>query len=138
GPMVLAVCRRLLRDAHDAEDAFQATFLVLVKKASSIRPRALVGNWLYGVACRTAAKARVAAARRRTRHTALVDDIPARVEHRPDGDVLRRLDGELSRMPASYRLPLVLCHLQGMSRRDAARTLGLTEGTLSRRLARGR
>jgi RNA polymerase sigma factor (sigma-70 family) len=139
GPMVLGVCRRLLRNGHDAEDAFQATFLVLVRKASSIVPGELVGNWLYGVAYRTALKARAMAARRRV--------VEGQVRNMSESEALdpgarldlqARLDQELNRLPDKYRAPVILCELEGKSRRDAARQLSLAEGTLSSRLARAR
>ncbi|HEV3115599.1 MAG TPA: sigma-70 family RNA polymerase sigma factor, partial [Gemmataceae bacterium] len=136
GPMVMGVCQRILHNAHDAEDAFQATFLVLVRKAASIIPRAMVASWLYGVAYRTALGARTANARRRAkekempRREALDEDIWSKL--RP------LLDHELSHLPDKYRLPVVLCDLEGKSRKDAARQLGWLEGTLSGRLARAR
>jgi RNA polymerase sigma factor (sigma-70 family) len=136
GPMVLGVCRRTLHNAHDAEDAFQATFLVLVRKASTIRPREMVGNWLYGVACRTAMKARAMNTKRRIRESQAAGmgrpEDPATPTHE---EMLKHLDAEVSRLPDKYRLPLVLCELQGKSRKEAARLLGLPEGTLSWRLA---
>ena len=138
GPMVLGVCRRVLRDWHDAEDAFQATFLVLVRRAASIAPREAVGPWLYGVAYRTALKARVAAARRRRKERQAPADPADRAE--PDGGAEWRplLDEELSRLPDKYRAAVVLCDLEGKSRRDAAACLRVAEGTLSSRLARAR
>jgi RNA polymerase sigma factor (sigma-70 family) len=140
GPMVLGVCRRVLGDWHAAEDAFQATFLVLVRKADSIRPRERVGPWLHGVALRAAAKARCRAARRRVveRRAAA-----ARASEPPGDEALWRdlrpvLDAELQRLPEAYRAPVVLCDLEGASRGEAARRLGVPEGTISSRLARGR
>jgi RNA polymerase sigma factor (sigma-70 family) len=140
GPMVLGVCRRLLRDPHDADDAFQATFLVAVRKAASVRPRELFGNWLYGVAYRTALEARARVARRRAKEKPIGDVPPPRgAEPEADWEELRRaLDLELSRLPEKYRVPVVLCDLQGRSRRDVARHLRLPEGTLSSRLATAR
>ena len=138
--MVMGVCRRLLGSAHDAEDAFQATFLVAVRKAASVRPRELFGNWLYGVAYRTALVARGRLARRRVKETQ-VDDMPHPPQSEPDAgsEELRQfLDQELSRLPEKYRVPVVLCELEGRSRRDVARQLGLPEGTLSSRLATAR
>jgi RNA polymerase sigma factor (sigma-70 family) len=139
GPMVLGVCRRVLRDGHDAEDAFQATFLVLVRKAASIMPRELVGNWLYGVAYRTALKARCMTARRRARERQ-VRDMPRSqtLDSGARDDLQARLDAELSRLPDKFRAPVILCELEGKSRRDVARQLGIAEGTLSSRLARAR
>lgn len=136
GPMVLGVCRRILHNRHDAEDAFQAVFLVLVRKGSSIVPREMVGNWLYGVACRTAQEARRAAAKRqlkertRPRHEAQ--------EETPMDDVPAVLDRELQALPDIYRAPIVCCDLRGETRKEAARQLGCPEGTVAGRLARGR
>jgi RNA polymerase sigma factor (sigma-70 family) len=136
GPMVLGVCRRVLGDAHDAEDAFQATFLVLVRKAPVIRRRELLGNWLYGVACRTALEARTAAARRRAKERAAAR--PEAVEPPPAGERWHLLDQELNGLPERYRLPLLLCDLEGKTRKEAARLLGCPEGTVSGRLSRAR
>lgn len=136
-PMVLGVCRRLLRHTQDAEDAFQATFLVFVRKAASIARRELLGNWLYGVAYRTASKARGAAARRRRREHQ-VDDMASAQSTPRESDVLAVLDEELNRLPEKYRTPLVLCELEGRPRGEAAQRLGCPLGTLSSRLARGR
>jgi RNA polymerase sigma factor (sigma-70 family) len=136
GPMVLGVCRRVLRNTHDAEDAFQATFLVLARKGGSIRSRQVVASWLYGVAYRTAMKARAMSARRRAREKQAAE--ASRPDVRAGGveeELLERLDHELSRLPDKYRVPVNLCELEGKSRRDAARMLGLPEGTLSWRLA---
>jgi RNA polymerase sigma-70 factor (ECF subfamily) len=139
GPMVLGVCRRLLRDAHDADDAFQATFLVLVRKAHSIRPRNIVGNWLHGVAYRTALKARAVNARRRTSEWRAVEIACLRPQR--DGsreELLALLDQELGRLPERYRGPVVLCHLEGKTRKEAARQLGWPEGTVAIRLSGAR
>jgi RNA polymerase sigma factor (sigma-70 family) len=139
GPMVLGVCRRVLGDRHDAEDAFQATFLVLVRKAAGLRDRERVGNWLYGVAYRTALKARAMNARRRARERrAAGAGRPAGGRDVAAEELLERLDAELSRLPERYRLPVVLCELEGRSRREVARALGVPEGTLSWRLAQAR
>ena len=138
GPMVLAVCRRVLRHTQDAEDAFQATFLVLVRRAEAVLPRERVGPWLHGVAYRTALKARGVAARRRGREAPLP---PIEPEARPAddfSDLKPLLDRELVRLPDTYREPVILCDLQGRSRAEAARALGVPEGTVSSRLARGR
>jgi RNA polymerase sigma factor (sigma-70 family) len=138
GPMVLGVCRRVLPGVHDAEDAFQATFLVLVRKGASVVARESVGNWLYGVAYRTAQKARVATARRQAKEKQM-----ARPEALPEpddrwNDVRPLIDQELSRLPDKYRVPIVLCDLEGQTRKEAARRLGCPEGTVSGRLARAR
>src|SRR5262245_12621841 len=113
GPMVLGVCRRVLGDAHDAEDAFQATFLVLVRKAGRLARPALLGSWLYGVAHRTALEAKARAARRRAKESQVE---PARPEEpTPDvvwADLRPVLDEEVSRLPEKYRSAFVLCHLQ--------------------------
>jgi RNA polymerase sigma factor (sigma-70 family) len=137
GAMVHGVCRRVLRNWHDAEDAFQATFLVLARKASSIRPRDRVGNFLYGVAYRTALEARRSAARRRLKEAGAVPRLEEPAEG-PWAELRPLLDRELAGLPEKYRAPLVLCDLEGKSRREAARQLGWREGTLSGRLARAR
>jgi RNA polymerase sigma factor (sigma-70 family) len=139
GPMVWGVCRRTLCNPHDAEDAFQATFLVLVRKATSIAPREMVGNWLYGVARQTALKAKAIRARRQTRERQLMDLPESRVsqdEHWHDLQPV--LDQELSRLPDKYRVAIVLCYLEGKTRKEAARQLGVPDGTLAARLARAR
>src|SRR5262249_48797732 len=139
GPMVLGVCRRILSDAHDAEDAFQAAFLVLVRKAASIQPRDLVGNWLYGVAYRTALEARGILMRRRAKErqvAAMPDPQTTPSEFEPDAQIV--LDEELNRLPDKYRAPVVLCELEGRSRKDVAQLLRIPEGTLSSRLATAR
>jgi RNA polymerase sigma factor (sigma-70 family) len=139
GPMVWGVCRRVLGDHHDAEDAFQATFLVLARKAASVMPREKLGNWLYGVAYQTAmkAKARTYKWRAREKH---VPDMP---EHQGDqedclDDLRPLLDQELSRLPDRYRIPIILCELEGKTHKQAAAQLGWPVGTVSGRLSRGR
>jgi RNA polymerase sigma factor (sigma-70 family) len=139
GPMVFGVCRRLLGNFHDAEDAFQAAFLVLARKAASIRPRDMVANWLYGVAYRTASKAKIIAMRRQSKEKQIVDMPHPSVEPsaiRPDWYPL--LDQELKRLPDKLRVPILLCDLEGRTRREAARRLQVPDGTLSNRLAAGR
>jgi RNA polymerase sigma factor (sigma-70 family) len=139
GPMVLGVCRRVLRNAHDAEDAFQATFLVLARNAGSIRSKQVVASWLYGVAYRTAMKARAMNAKRRAKERK-AGAMP-RSEPSDDGaeeELLARLDYEISRLPEKYRVPVVLCELEGRSRKEVARLLGVPEGTLSWRLAQAK
>lgn len=138
-PMVWGVCRRLLRNERDAEDAFQATFLVLLRKAPSISPREMVGNWLYGVAHQTARKAIATLAKRRTREKQVADlpDCAAPAQAAWD-DLQPVLDHELSRLSDKYRVAIVLCDLEGKSRQEAARQLGLPEGTVASRLARAR
>jgi RNA polymerase sigma factor (sigma-70 family) len=130
--MVLGVCRRLLANLHDAEEAFQATFLVLIRKARSVRRGERLGSWLYGVAVRVALKARG----RLRQHAPVSDEIAAATVELPDW--LPILDTELNALPRKYREPLVLCELQGYSRAEAAQELGIPEGTLSSRIARGR
>jgi RNA polymerase sigma factor (sigma-70 family) len=140
GPMVWGVCRRILPNHHDAEDAFQATFLVFVRKAGSVRQRPLVGNYLYGVARQTALKARAQLGKRRTRERQ-VAVMPEHEAPRQDDvwhDLQPMLDQELSRLPAMYRVAIVLCDLEGRTRKEAARHLGVPEGTLAGRLTRGR
>src|SRR5262249_12357746 len=140
GPMVLGVCRRMLAASHDAEDAFQATFLVLARRAGTIVHRDRVASWLYGVAVRTAQVARRRASRSRAAERRLMD--ATRVESVPPEEdrqeLLPILDEELNRLPRRCREALVACELEGRSRREAARQLGIPEGTLSARLARGR
>jgi RNA polymerase sigma factor (sigma-70 family) len=138
GPMVWGVCRRILRGYHDAEDAFQATFLVLVRKAASIRPREMAANWLYGVARQTALKARAMAAKRRARARQVTQmPEPARVERDLRRDLEPLVDDELARLPHKYRA-VVLCDLAGLTRAEAARQLGVPDGTVAGRLARAR
>jgi RNA polymerase sigma factor (sigma-70 family) len=138
GPMVLGVCRRVLHDAHEAEDAFQATFLLLVRKAPSLRQPERLGPWLHGVAYRTAVRARARAARRPTGN-GRVEDLPAP----PREDHLWRdlrpvLDAAIDRLPSKYRVPFILCYLEGMTNAQAAQHLGCPPGTVATRLARAR
>jgi RNA polymerase sigma factor (sigma-70 family) len=143
GPMVMSVCRRVLDNDHDAEDAFQAAFLVLARKAAAVRPPGLVANWLYGVAYRTAPKARVTRARAAATRRRAAERLAAMAERTPTEDELWHdlqpvLDQELHRLPDTYRVAVVLCDLEGKSRKEAARQLGWPDGTLSGRLARAR
>jgi RNA polymerase sigma factor (sigma-70 family) len=140
GPMVYAVCRRVLRHVEDAEDAFQATFLVLVRKAPAIRRREAVGNWLYGVAYRTALQAKSRAARRRSKEATVEAPAPEQstLETVADLELQALLDRELSRLPEKYRAAVVLCELLGKTKKQAAEELRCPEGTVSSRLARGR
>jgi RNA polymerase sigma factor (sigma-70 family) len=138
GPMVWGVCRRLLPQ-HDAEDAFQAAFLVLVRKATSIVPRERVANWLYGVAHQTALHASRTAARRRAREKQVTEmPEPAVAEQNLWQDLQSLLDQELSGLPEAYREIIVLSDLEGKTRKEVARQLGLPEGTVGSRLARAR
>ena len=139
GPMVLGVCRRVLNHEQEAEDAFQATFLVLVRKAGTIDRPELLGNWLYGVAYRIAQKARAQLARRR-HHEMLVEPMTTTDPHNELfwNELRSLLDEELHQLPLKYRVPLVLCYLEGMTNEEAARQLGWRVGSMSYRLARGR
>ena len=135
GPMVMGVCRRLLRNEQDAEDACQAVFMVLVRKMTSLMTRPTVGDWLYGVAYRTALKARTSTARRRFKESQVVMANPRDTEVLwPDLQPL--LDQELGCLPEKYRVPIILCDLEGKTRREAARLLDWPEGTVSGRLSR--
>jgi RNA polymerase sigma factor (sigma-70 family) len=139
GPMVWSACRRILRNYHDAEDAFQATFLVLVRKAASIVPREMVANWLYGVAHQTALKARATASKRKGRERQVTEmPEPVIAEQRFWRDLQPVLDEELSRLPDKYRSVIVLCDLECRTRKEAARQIGCPEGTVAGRLARAR
>jgi RNA polymerase sigma factor (sigma-70 family) len=138
GPTVFGVCRRVTGNHHLAEDAFQAVFVVLAAKAGAVRPRSALAGWLYGVAHRTALRARTMADRRR-RHERASADRPAPAPRSPDtADLVAVLDEEVARLPDHYRLAVVLCELQGRSRKEAAAELGVAEGTLSSRLAAAR
>jgi RNA polymerase sigma factor (sigma-70 family) len=139
GPMVLGVCQRVLGCYQAAQDAFQATFLVLVRKASSIERPELLANWLHGVAARTARKARVLAARRaHHERQASVESPETQPESAEWKDLWPHLDQELQRLPDKYRAPLILCYLHGMTNKEAADRLGWPAGSISYRLARGR
>jgi RNA polymerase sigma factor (sigma-70 family) len=140
GPMVLGVCRRLLRDAGRAEDAFQATFLILARKAGTVGRAGPLAGWLHAVAHRVAANVR--RSERRRPQAALADEPPS---PHPDPsaeaagrEVRAAVEHEIARLPAAYRLPIVLCCLEGLSQEDAARKLGCTPGALRGRLERGR
>src|SRR5262249_50564641 len=138
GPMVLGVCRRVLRHAQDAEDACQATFLVLVRRAAAIRRRASVGPWLHRLAHPLAGQVRAQAARRRAER---LDDVALPAD--PAAELTWRelqvaLDAELLRLPEKYRQPLVLCYLEGKTCDEAAQQLHWTLGALKGRLERGR
>jgi RNA polymerase sigma factor (sigma-70 family) len=139
GPMVLCVCRQLLRDPNDVDDAFQATFLVLVRKARSVRKPELLGNWLYGVAYKVAARARANRAKRRTREGQENDmtafpaaSVPA------DADLRSLIHEEVHRLPDKYRGPVVLCFLENKTHEEAAQTLRWPIGSVKGRLARAK
>lgn len=139
GSMVWGVCRRVLRSHHDAEDAFQATFLVLVRKGASIASRELLANWLYGVAQQTALKARATVAKRKGRERQVTTmPEPAAAERDLWQDLQPVLDEELGRLPGKYRSVIVLCELEGKTRKQAARLLGVPDGTVAGWLARAR
>lgn len=161
GPLVEGVCRRILRDDHDVEDVYQATFLVLARKASCIPWRGSVGGWLRAVAHRLALHTRAEVGRRRSRewvastlarrdwqgpdaepppiglpeHYHPLVDPSVELENR---DLRRLIDDELEQLPEKYRVPVVLCDLEGKTHQEAARTLGWPAGSMSRRLERAR
>ena len=137
-PMVWGVCCRILRNPPDAEDAFQATFLVLVQKAATVAPRDMVGNWLHGVAHQTAVRLKATAAKRGWREVQMdVTPEPAVAEAREE-ELLHLLDEELGRLPRRFRALIVLCDLEGRTRKEVARHLGCPEGTVASGLARAR
>jgi RNA polymerase sigma factor (sigma-70 family) len=142
GPMVLRVCRAVLQDLHAAEDAFQATFLVLARRARAIRRPHALAAWLHGVARRVALKARAAAARRRLQAPTLDngarDQRPEPLDQLSARELLAVLDEEAQRLPEVYRLPVLLCGWEGRSQEEAARLLGWTPGSVKGRLERGR
>jgi RNA polymerase sigma factor (sigma-70 family) len=141
GAMVLSVCRQVLGDPHAAEDAFQATFLVLVRRAGSLRVRepGSIGPWLYGVAYRIALKARQSAGRRRARERRAarpaVEDASSAIEH---SEFQALLHDEVNRLPSKYRAPVVLCYFEGRSHDEAAAALDWPVGTVRGRLSRAR
>ena len=141
GPMVLRVCAGVLGDVHEAQDASQATFLVLAQRARSVRRRGSVACWLHGVALRLSAKVKRGAVRRRLRERRGGEIMTARRGEPgapPSAECWEELHEELERLPARYREPIVLCHLEGLTQEQAARRLGWPIGTVQSRLARGR
>jgi RNA polymerase sigma factor (sigma-70 family) len=139
GPMVLHVCQQLLGDSHDAQDAFQATFLVFLSRARSIRNRGSVASWLFGVAMRVARRARYTAIVRRFHEQEAGKFAIARGKATSEhSQRLAALHEEIARLPQRYREPIVLCHLEGLSTTAAAQRLGCAPGTILSRLARGR
>jgi RNA polymerase sigma factor (sigma-70 family) len=139
GPVVLGVCRRVTGHAEDAEDAFQAVFLILAQKAEVVRRPELLGNYLYGVAVRVARRAKRSAARRRKREVqvAVASNSPASITG-SWSDLAQVLDEELTALPEWHRTAVLLCDVQGLPRTEAAVRLGVPEGTLSSRLNAGR
>jgi len=138
GAMVMGVCKRLLHHAEDAEDVFQATFLILARKAASVANRDAVGSWLYRVAFRTAQEARAMRMRRRAKEQHLAETMHPATAAAEVQDWRPVLDQELNRLPEKYQAPLVLCDLEAGTRKEVARQLGIAEGTLSSRLAQAR
>jgi C-terminal peptidase prc len=138
GPLVWGVCQRVLGHRHDAEDAFQATFFVLARKAAAIRWRDSVSSWLHEVAYRLSNETRVKSARRRFHESTAAQAAPQSAPPGRDEDVFALLDEELHRLPAKFRTPLLQCYLQGRTSDQAARELGWSLRTLQRRLTQGR
>jgi RNA polymerase sigma factor (sigma-70 family) len=143
GPMVQSVCRRVLRQEQDAEDAIQATFLTLVRKARSIAKRQSVASWLYKVAYRIALEAKTLASKRQKREKPGAETRPATVAEQPADaaawrDLQRILDEEINRLPEKYRTPVILCYFEGKTYEEAAREIGCPKGTVSIRLMRAR
>ncbi len=134
GPMVLRVCRQVLGDSHDADDAFQATFLILARKAGSVRKADSLASWLHGVALRVAARARADAIRRQV-HERRVGPMN---EAAPTREEWPELHEEIARLPERYREPVVLCYLEGLSTEAAAMRIGCPKGTVLSRLSRAR
>ena len=139
GPMVLGICRRLLDDPNDVEDAFQATFLVLVKRAGSLRDRDLLANWLHGVALRVATRSRRDRTSRRIRDRTVDREKVVLDTNDDDRDELRtELDAEVARLPAKFQTPIVLCYFEGLTHDQAAERLRCPVGTIRSRMAKGR
>ncbi len=136
GSMVFGICQRVLHNRHDAEDAFQASFLVLVSKAATLRSPGMLSSWLHGVAYRTAQHARAAAVQRRTKEAAIV--VHTNAPEDSSVELRAALDQELERLPEKYRAVVLLCDLEGATRKQAAQRFGWAEGTVASRLARAR
>src|ERR1051326_5706356 len=138
-PMVWGICRRRVASPHDAEDAFQATFLVLVRRAGVVRPSGLLASWLYGVALQTARKTQQLANKRRGREKqvmAMPEPKPKQVDDQAELQAV--LDEEIGRLPDKYKTVVILCEFHGKTRAQVARELRLAEGTIGSRLARAR
>jgi RNA polymerase sigma factor (sigma-70 family) len=134
GPMVLDICRNMLGNAEDAEDGFQATFLVLAQKAGAIQKKSSVGSWLHGVAYRVALKAQAEFARRQKHEAGASGQTPATASDDFSWrDVQQALHAELNRLSACYRAPLVLCYLEGNTQDEAALLLGVSRATVKKR-----
>jgi RNA polymerase sigma factor (sigma-70 family) len=138
GPMVWGVCRRVLRHHHDAEDAFQATFIILARKAPTLRDPGRLQCWLYGVACRVAAKARTGASQRKSAEPLIQEPLVG-----PGDELLGRetadvLDEEIARLPEKFRDPVIQCYLLGLTNEEAARRIGCPKGTIQSRLSTAR
>jgi RNA polymerase sigma factor (sigma-70 family) len=138
GPMVLAVCRTVLREQHDVEDAFQDTFLILARDAGTIKHRETIGPWLRRVAVRRAQKALFQASRRRARERNRTDCRPEYPVDPSDFSLIPLLREEVSRLPENYRLAVVLCYLEGKTNQEAAAQLRCPIGTIKGRLSRAR
>ena len=138
GPMVLGVCRRVLHNEADVEDCFQATFLVLVRKAASIRPRGMVGNWLYAVARNAALKAKAMRNQRQRKEREAAEQKQVAEVADTSATLQELLDQELQALPDKYRAAIVLCDLEGKTILAASKELGCPRGTLNARLVRGR
>ena len=137
--MVLRVCREALSDSHDAEDAFQSTFLVLLRKAGSVRNLDSVASWLHGVACRVSRRARSDAIQRKAHEQRGAEIRASRHGCKADEpESWTELHEEIARLPARYREPLVLCYLEGLTTGAAAQRLRCPQGTMLSRLSRGR
>ena len=139
GPLVLGVCRRVLHHDHDTEDAFQATFLILARKAGTIHKQESLWSWLYTVAYRIALRVRASQARRKSRELQAIQHLTMHQAARPRGPYLGEfLDEEVERLPEKYRAPVLLCYLQGQTNEEAARRLRCPTGTVKIRLLRAR
>jgi RNA polymerase sigma factor (sigma-70 family) len=138
GPMVLAVCRAVLRAQHDAEDAFQNTFVTLARRAGTIKHDETIAPWLHRVAVRVARQARRKACRDRARERSSTQCGPERPFDPPDLSFIPLVRDEVNGLPENYRLPVVLCYLEGKTNQEAAATLRCPIGTVKGRLSRAR
>ncbi|MFT3882622.1 MAG: sigma-70 family RNA polymerase sigma factor [Gemmatales bacterium] len=139
GSMVWGVCSRMVQQQQDAEDAFQATFMTLLQKAGTIKPRGMVGNWLHGVAIRAAQKVKSDRYRRLDKEKRAAEIMSEEINTAsPDKELKQLLDQELQRLPDKYRAPIILCDLEGKTRGQVAQELGWPEGSVAGRLARAR